>query len=414
MDGNGNGSSGPLAGIKVIECSTWAFGPLAGAMLGDLGADVIKVENPASPDQARTLTKVGGFDTAMPDELSSVFEMMNRNKRSIGVDLKSERGRDLFRELIKDADVFLENFRPGVFDRLGIGYEDLRQINPRIIYASTSGYGFQGAESQRPALDPVGQARSGFMWSSGGPGDPPNWSATGFADIMGANVLAYGIVSAIAARELHGVGQKVECSHIMASMWMQYMGIGASMLKGLRDWPRIDRSAAENPLINHYRCADDEWIMLGIVDSTRDWEAFCEAMELSDLIEEPRFATVDKRNENRAALIVALDARFAQEPRAEWERRLGANPDLLFERVQRATELIDDPAVRANEMFVDVEHPRYGTLPYLNAVVEFERTPAGVRKVAPEMGQHTTDILRERLGYKEAEIAELVSTGVVS
>ena len=407
------GPQGPLAVIKVVECTNWAFGPLAGAMLGDLGADVIKVENPTTPDQARTLLYVAGVDCSLPDGASSLFEIMNRNKRSIAIDLKSEQGKAVLRTLATDADVFLENFRPGVFDRLGIGYEALAKLNPRLIYASTSGYGFEGAEAQRPALDPVGQARSGLMWSTGRPGDPPNWISMGWADIMGATMLSYDVICALAARELHGIGQKIECSHLMASMWLEYFAIGVCMFKGIKSWERFDRLNAANPLFNHYRCADDEWLMLGIVDTTRYWGAFCEAMDLLDLAEDPRFATLEKRAENCQALIAILDARFAEQPRRAWGTRLHAHPDLVFDRVQRIGDLRRDPQVQANDFLVDVAHPRHGKIQYLNHPVEYSQTPASIRRTAPLLGEHTWEILHERLGYSEEQIVALATAGVI-
>ena len=214
MSGNGGGHStrGPLSGLKVVECSTWAFGPLCGAMLGDLGADVVKIENPRRPDAARSLLMVASTDMTMPDGTSALFDIVNRNKRSLAIDLKAPRGCELLKELIADADIFLQNFRPGVFDQMGLGYDDLASAHPRLIYACTSGYGLQGEEAERPALDNVGQARSGMFYAGGAPGDPPNWLSYGFADIMGASMLAYGVVAAVAARERHGVGQLVETS----------------------------------------------------------------------------------------------------------------------------------------------------------------------------------------------------------
>ena len=404
---------GPLAGIKVIECSTWAFGPIAGHMLGDLGADVIKVENPNLPDAARGLTLVAGVDVGLPDGASSVFELFNRNKRSIQIDLKQERGRDLLKELVRDADVFLENFRPGVFDRLGIGYDDLTKVNPRIIYASTSGYGFKGAEGQRPALDPVGQARSGLMWSTGGPGDPPNWNTLGFADLMGGNMLAYGIVSALAARELHGVGQKVECSHLMASMWLGHTAIASAWYQGDGEWERFERSEASNPLANHYACSDGEWLLLALSDSNADWSSLCEALDLEALIEEPRFATAERRRENAAALVALLDARFGERPAAEWQRRFAESEAVTVHPLRRISDLPDDPAVRANGYFTDGVHPRYGPMPELLHPVAFGKTPATVRRYAPQLGEHTWEVLHEELGYDSERIAGLTAEGVV-
>ncbi len=406
-------TKGPLTGLKVVECSTWAFGPLAGVMLGDLGADVVKVENPTNPDAARTLMIVAGADMEMPDGKSALFDIVNRNKRSVAIDLKSERGCDLLKELINDADIFIQNFRPGVFDRMGLGYDDLAKTNPLLIYARTSGYGMHGDEVTRPALDPVGQARSGMYFAGGAPGDPPNWISFAFADVMGASMLAYGVVAAVAARERYGVGQQVEVSHLQASMWLEFWGIGSAMYMGMREWPRFDRANAVNPLFSHYRCADDEWLTLGIIDSDRDWAGFCEVMDLQHLIDEPRFADAQQRLENAADLVKILDERFAQEPRHEWERRLARNKDLIFDRVQRIGDLPNDPAIIANKYLVDVEHPRYGPVKLVAPPINLSATPASIRGFAPDLGEHTSEVLKERLGYDDDRIADLYAQGAI-
>ena len=406
-------TAGILEGIKVVECSTWGFGPLCGVMLGDLGADVVKIESPTAPDGARAMIFAGGMDLRLPDGQATTFETMNRSKRSLAVDLKKARGVALLKELAKEADVLLENFRPGVLDRLGVGYEALRQVNPRIIYAAACGYGFKGEEVERPAYDPVGQARSGLMWSNGRPGDPPQWNNRALADMAGASLLAYGVLGALWARERQGIGQRVEISHIQATLWIQHWGIGNAFLKGMDEWPRFDRDRAASPIANWYRCADDRWIMLSITDAERDWPKFCEAMGLQSLVDDERFCSIEARAQNSRALIALLDALFASEPFAEWERRLKTQPDLIFDRVQKVGDLLTDPAVQANEYVVEVDHPRYGPQPYLNHPVTFTETPGRIRGVAPELGQHSAEVLTQWLGYDDEQIAELVIEGVV-
>ena len=403
---------GPLTGMKVVECTTWAFGPLAGVMLGDLGAQVIKVENPQVPDAARGLTIVAGADVEMPDGTSALFDIMNRNKRSIALDVKSERGRELLKRLVAEADIFIQNFRPGVFKRLGLGYDDLAKINPKLIYASTSGYGQKGAEAERPALDAVGQARSGMYWASGEPGDPPNWISYGFADIMGASMLAHGILAAVAARERYGIGQEVEVSHLQASMWLEYWGIGTCLYKNLPEWPRFDRTVAANPLFSHYRCGDGEWLTLGMIDSDRDFAPLCRVMELEYLLDDPRFVDVQARAKNAAELVEILDLRFVMESRETWEKRLGQNPDLIYDRVQRVGDLPNDPAVLANGYLVDVDHPRYGRQKMVAPPANLSKTPGRIQCVAPELGEHTLEILRE-LGLHDEDVATLMAEGVV-
>ena len=406
---------GPLTGIKMIECSTWGFGPLAGLMLGDMGADVIKIESPDRPDAARHVMNVAGIDNQMPDGRSALFETVNRNKRSLALNLKTEHGRRIFKELMKDTDIFLENYRPGAFDKMGLGYDVLSKINPRIIYASTAGYGFKGEEAHKPALDVVGQARSGFMWTSGAPGDPPNWNTMGVADVMGAGMLAYGIVSAVAGRELQGGrGQKVEVSHLMANMWLAFWGISVSMLKGYEDWPRFDRHSAGNPLWNLYECGDGEWLILGIIEAERHWPGFCEVVGLEELSDDSRFENMEKRKENAVELIQILDAHFATADRAEWEERLSRNPDLIYTRVQRIGDLPSDPAVLANDYLIDHEHRHFGNVKMLSHPVNFTAMPATIRRDAPDLGEHSAEVLKERLGYDDEQIADLVVEGVLS
>ena len=406
--------SGPLTGIKVIEWSTWAIGPLAGVILSDLGAEVIKVEHPQGGDAARQLKWIAGVvDAELPHGRNALFEIMNRNKRGLTLDLQQPEALAILRRLIDGADVFLENFRPGVADRLGIGYETLRKTNSRLINASSSGYGFKGEEAQRPGLDYVGQARSGVMYAMGHPGDPPYWSASGFADIMGGIMLGFGVVAAIAARERLSVGQKVEMSHLSATMFLQYWAIGTLGLTGGSEWPRFDRRTAGNPLWNHYQCADGEWLVLALLEPERHWAAFCALVGWEDLVADPRFCTSDQQRLHRQELIALLEALFATKPRAEWERILAQNPDFVYDRVQTVGDLARDPAVLANAYLSAFQHPDLGPVNYLNFPVNLSETPAHIRSAAPRLGEHTDEILTGDLGCSATQVAALRAQGAI-
>ena len=405
---------GPLSGITVVECSIWMLGPLAGAMLGDLGADVIKIENPHSPDGSRNLVSVAAWDLELPGGKSSMFEAANRNKRGVGIDLKANGGPELVKELARDADVFIENFRPGALARLGLSYEELKNVNPRIIYGRASGHGFKGPEFGRPAIDGLGQSRSGLMWQNGRAGDPPNWNTIAMADVMGANMLAYGVVTALAARERTGVGQQVEISHIMASIWLQYWAVSACMLRDLPEWARFDRDNAANPLYNLYRCADSEWIFIGCVNAERDWHPLCRALDMDSTVrDDPRFQTFEGIRTHNTELIQILERQFDTRPRAVWENRLRQEPDLVFDRVQRIRDLPNDPAVQANDYLIEIDNPAYGKRLLPNHPVIFSETPASIRRPPPGVGEHTAEVLRERLGLDDERIAELVIKGII-
>ena len=224
---NANGSQphGPLSGIRVIDWTMWQFGPVSTMMLADLGADVIKVES-LDGDHGRQFGRVGGVVSNMPEGTNAYFEGMNRNKRGIALDLKNPKGREVMHRLVKKSDVFVENFRKGVAERLGVGYDDLAKVNPRIIYGSASGYGPEGPDSAKPAFALTGEARSGALWWSGSNDNAPY--AIGIADQAAGMMLSYGILGALVARERFGHGQKVDVSHLGSMIWTRGMQNGAA------------------------------------------------------------------------------------------------------------------------------------------------------------------------------------------
>jgi crotonobetainyl-CoA:carnitine CoA-transferase CaiB-like acyl-CoA transferase len=342
----------------------------------------------------------------MTDRPNFYFGANNRNKRGITLDLKKPEGRDVLYRLCEVSDVFVQNFRKGVAERLGIGYDDLRKRNPKLVYASANGYGPQGPDAEAPSYDYLGQARSGVMMAAGEPDMPPCLIAGGVADQMGAIMLAFGVVTALHARERFGVGQHVTASLLSSMMFLQGLNLSARLILG-NAMPRASRTWTFNPLWNHYRCADDRWIALGMLQADRYWKDFCHALGAHDLAEDPRFQDTQTRMANAGEAIAGLAAAFEKKPLAEWLAILKQAGEFIFAPVKSVNDLPDDPQVRANDYIVDFEHPTFGTLQGIGMPFALSETPGGLRRVAPEFGQHTEEVLTEVCGYSWDEVARL-------
>ena len=400
----------PLDGIRVIDWTIWQQGPVCSAMLGDLGADVIKIEERVGGDPGRGMAKMSGID--MSDKPNFYFEANNRNKRGITVDLKKPEGREIVYKLVETADVFVQNFRKGVADRLGLGYAELKRINPRLIYATATGYGPEGPESGDPSFDQLGLARSGIMLAAGEPDMPPLAIAGGIADQMGAIMLAYGVLAALLARERFGIGQAIDSSHLGSMMALQGLSVSARLMWGFAI-PRMPRKYQANPLWNHYQCQDGRWICLGMLQPDRYWADFSRVIGRPELASDERFVDLRVRAANARAAIEILDAVFASKPLAEWMRILRAGGDFIFCQVNAVDDLPDDPQVRANDYVVDFDHPRFGPTQVIGLPVQFSETPGSIRLPAPEFGEHTEQILTELLGYSWEEVAALKDREVI-
>jgi crotonobetainyl-CoA:carnitine CoA-transferase CaiB-like acyl-CoA transferase len=400
----------PLEGIRVLDWTIWQQGPVCSAILGDLGADVIKIEERVGGDPGRGLLRLAGLEVS--DRPNFYFTANNRNKRGITLDLKKPEAREIVYRLTKTSDVFVQNFRKGVADRLGIGYADLKRHNPRIVYANANGYGPRGAESASPSFDYLGQARSGIMLAAGEPEMPPCAIAGGIADQMGAILLAFGVVTALHARERFGVGQEVNASLLSSMMFLQGLNLSARLMLG-NHMPRASRSWTFNPLWNHYRCADDRWIALGMLQADRYWKDFCRALGAEELADDPRFQDGPTRMANAREAIAGLAAAFERKPLAEWIEILRKAGDFIFSPVQSVNELPDDPQVKANDYVVDFEDPAFGTIQMIGMPFQLSATPGRVRSAAPEFGQHTEEILTQELGLSWDEVAALRQKEVV-
>ncbi|MCI0783476.1 MAG: CoA transferase [Chloroflexi bacterium] len=403
----------PLSGIRVLDLTIWQQGPMTTAMLADWGADVIKIEGPDSPDPGRSLIR---YD-ASPGGPNAYFETHNRNKRGLVLDLKLEAGREVFYRLVKDADVVIQNFRPGVGDKLGIGYERLRELNPRLVYCQASGFGLKGPDAQRPALDPLAQARGGVMSVTGEPETPPTRTFPGFADQVSAFLLSFGVMVALFHRERTGQGQMVDGSLLQSVIASQAFNITSFMMSNTyagSPIPRISRKMT-SPLWNHYRAGDGRWIMLGMTQIGRYWPGLRQAMAdaTGETLEPPEMSVewIRMNAGDLVGLIARLDEMFAKQPAAYWVEHL-RKYDLLIEAVQEYGDLLDDSQVTANDMFTTLDHAQHGPLPIVAPAVNLSETPGRIRTAAPEFGQHSEEVLLEA-GYSWEEIEALRSDGVI-
>ena len=407
-----DGANGPLNGIRVLDWTTWQLGPVATSMMGDMGADVIKIEA-LDGDAGRALRQASSLKMDLEGGRNAYFETCNRNKRSIAVNLKTRQGRDVIYNLVRKSDVFVQNFRKGIAEKLEMDYETLREVNPALIYSSASGYGPKGPDAHRPSFDFTAQARSGLMMSSTPAGaDEPTRVTAGISDQMGAIMLCLGILAALVARDKQGIGQNVDASHLGSNMWLQGHSITMSLLSGSRSAP-YDRKRPINPLANMYRCKDGLWIQLMHMQPDRYWGPFTAVLEITELVDDPRFANMEDRTENAAELVEILDRRFATKTYDEWDGAFRESGDFVYDKVQSIYDLEQDPQVIANGYITTFDHPALGSVKMCSHPIFYSETPAGIWREAPELGQHTEEVLMEELGYGWEDIERLRQAGAI-
>ncbi|MCH2506149.1 MAG: CoA transferase [Dehalococcoidia bacterium] len=408
MRGHPDGSKLPQDGLRVIDWTMWQFGPVSTMMLADMGAEVIKVES-LDGDHGRSVGRSVGLDSTLPNGASAFFEGLNRQKLGIAVNLKTPEGVEIMYKLAVKSDIFVENFRKGVAERLSLGYEDLIKHNENIIYASASGYGPKGPDAGKPAFALTAEARSGALWWIGPPDDTPH--QLDIADQSAAVMLSYGILGAIVARERFGFGQKVDVSHLGSMVWARGMQNQISLLVE-KEYQRFDRTQPGNVLWNYYRCGDGRWIAFSM-GQERYWLPFCSVVGRPDLIYDSRFNTMERRYENRRELVELLDAHFLTRTSAEWEESLRGSGDIIWERVQRNLDLPSDPQVVANDYIVQYDHPAIGLSNWLQTPVNYSKTPLSTRKMAPALGENTEETLVDLLGYTWDDIVALKDKNVI-
>jgi crotonobetainyl-CoA:carnitine CoA-transferase CaiB-like acyl-CoA transferase len=394
---------GPLAGMKVIDLTHVMAGPTCTMMLADLGAQVIKVEKtPAGDDTRHTIPPRVGKESA-------AFLMMNRNKRGIALDLKTRGGKQVLRRLMAAADVLVENFGPGVMERLGFGYEEVHKQHPALIYCSLSGFGRTGPYRHRRGFDLVAQAMSGIMSFTGERADgPPVKCGAPLSDITAGILAAMGILAAYAHRLKTGQGQWVETSLFEAALVQTYWQSAIALATGIA--PRAMGSA--HPLNAPYQAfeASDGWIVVGGANQT-NWLRLLDALQAPELAQDARFATNADRMAHLDELSEELSRRFRTRPAACWLEKL-EQAGLPCGPVYDMLQALGDPQTLARQMVVEVEHAAEGRVKALGLPVKFSNTPGKVRTGAPLYGQHTREVLREH-GFTDDEISALQSEGAV-
>lgn len=392
----------PLSGVRVLDLGRHLAGPTCAMWLGDLGADVIKIENPERGEDGRS------SGPPFFNGESAFFLSANRNKRSLALDVKRPEGQDLFRRLADTADVVVENFRPGVMDVLGIGYRTTSERNPRIIYCSISGYGVDGPSAGRPGLDQIVQGTSGLMSVTGFEGESPVRVGIPIADLLTGLFGAYGVLAALQARERTGRGQMVNTS-LLESMVGMLTFQGVRYLNGGGVPPPAGNHHPINAPYGVYRTRDG-YVSLGATGDKR-WRAFCELLGAREWLDDPRFATNGGRFANRYELATLIEEKLQEHTSDEWESILNAH-GIPCGPIYGVDQALDDPQVRHRQMVVEREHPTLGIVRLLGLPVKLSETPGDVYRTPPLLGQHTDEILHE-IGISDDELSTLRTTRVI-
>jgi formyl-CoA transferase len=400
----------PLQGIRVVDMTRALAGPYCAMMLGDLGADVIKVEQPGQGDGCRGWGPpfVGEPYGPYPGE-SAYFIAVNRNKRSVTVNLKSAEGQEVVRRLAAASDVLVENFRTGVLDKMGLGYEDLHALNPRLVYCSISGYGRTGPYAERPGYDPIIQAEGGMMSITGPEEGPPYRVGVPIVDITAGMFAATAALAALRARDHTGEGQLVDVSLLDAQVAL-LANVASNYLVGKAPPRRLGNA---HPNIAPYQAfrARDGWFVLA-AGSERLWRILCDTIERPDLKDDPRFATNGDRVANLPPLAEALSEVFVTRDAGEWLAEL-REAGLPCGPINAIPDVFAHPQAEARELALETEHPTAGPVQFTGFPYKLSQTPADVRHPPPLLGEHTQEVLVELLGYAAEEVASLRERGAL-
>ena len=397
----------PLEGIKVIEIAEYVAGPTAARVMADWGADVIKIEHPERGDRVRGTMRTG---VVAVTDVNYVFGMGSCGKRSLALDITTQHGKEIVYKLVENSDLFVTNMRRSARKRHKIDYKDLSKLNPRLVYVEISGYGEKGPERDRPGYDYSAYwARGAIAASLGEPGTPPPHMVPSFGDLTTGMVAAGSAMTQLYLREKTGKGGLVSLSLLATGMWMNAMAILAGICSGT-GWQRFSRKKPGNPLWNMYQTKDNKWLHLTMLETDLYWDGFCKVIG-DNLRDNPDFSDHVARCNNSAALVEILDEVFPTRDLDEWGKRLDAN-GCIWGRVQEVLDLLTDPQVLANKYLQDVPHPVAGSTKVVSNPAHFSRQPLNIRSWAPELGQHTEEVLLE-IGLGWDEISALKNEGVI-
>jgi formyl-CoA transferase len=390
--------AGALEGIKIVELASYVTGPFASVLLADLGAQVIKIETPGEGDPFR------GWGEK---QYAATFCSLNRNKKSLTLDIRKSEGREVLLKLVKHSDVFIENFRPGALERRGLGYDEIRAVNPKIIYCSISGFGQEGPYRNLPGYDTVGQALSGLLSMLTDPENPQGMGIS-LSDHLGGIYGCYGILAALVNRGITGEGQKVETSLLRASLSFIAENTARYFETGI-----VPRRAERTRTAGVFAFVDQEGLpfVIHLSSPEKFWRGLLEVVEKQEWTEDPRFRDRKGRQENHDQLSDLLQAIFRGGRREEWLQRLQGR-DVPCAPLNTLEEVFNDPQVKEYGFPIEVEHPRMGKVKLLGSGIDLSRTPPKITLPPPTLGEHTDQILSE-LGYKEETIQAFKAQRIV-